>query len=548
MRVYSPSGKNYVHIIEVPRTEIDKIDVAVCAQPSETLNAFYKRQTRKPDILTNGSFFGLSGSLPCFGIMDEGAVLTNDGLRIWGIGVRGNADIAYGKIGTTWRDWISGYPVLIENGKKSTITDAQEINYKARRTIWGFNKDYVYLVTVDSPGFNFSEMQTLMYELGCEAAINLDGGGSTRALVKGETITNGIENRPVDNVLAIYLKAETSKEPSANTYNKGGETLKIYEDIIPTFGKVRPGTKRTKKWIVIHETGNPNKGANAKGHSAYMKNLAAANTTYTSWHYTVDDTCAYHHIPDDEVAWHASDSTKEGGGNMAGIGIEICVNSDGNFAKARDNAAWLVAKLLKENNLTISAVKQHYDFAPDKKNCPQTIRDKGLWNDFLSAIQKYYGGATSSNNTTAPTPTTTLKFKVGDVVNFTGSKCYASTNGAGGVAVRKQGLAKITSIYEKGKHPYHCRSINGAGTFVAGVYGWVDAKDVQAIETFKPYLIQVTADVLNVRSGPSTSYRVTTTIKKNGVYTIVKEKNGWGLLKSGAGWVSLGYTKKLRDA
>lgn len=27
-------------------------------------------------------------------------------------------------------------------------------------------------------------------------------------------------------------------------------------------------------------------------------------------------------------------------------------------------------------------------------------------------------------------------------------------------------------------------------------------------------------------------------------YTIVEEKNGWGRLKSGAGWISLSYTKK----
>ena len=545
MRTYSPSGKSYVHIIEVPRKEIEKIDVAVCAQPRETLSAFYSRQTKKPDVLVNGSFFGMSNGIPCFGVVNEGTVLANDGLRVWGIGVKGDANIAYGKLDNTWRDWISGYPVLIENGKKITITDALEVNYKARRTIWGFNNEFVYIVAVDSPGFNFSDMQNLMYDLGCEAAINLDGGGSTRALVKGETITNGLENRAVDNVLAIYLKEETSKEPLANTYNKGGQTMKIYEDIIERIGKVRPGTKRTKKWIVIHETGNPNKGANAKGHSDYLKNLAAANTTYTSWHYTVDDTCAYHHIPDDEVAWHASDSTTEGGGNYAGIGIEICVNSDGDFAKARDNAAWLVAKLLKDNKLTIDSVKQHYDFAPDKKNCPETIRNKGLWNSFLDAVKKYYGGTASSNTNT--TTSTAPQFKVGDIVNFTGSKCYASTNSISGVKVNKIGLAKITSIYANGRHPYHCRAVNTSGQYIPGVYGWVDVDDIKAVIEFKPYLVQVTAEVLNVRSGPSTSYRVNTTIKKDGVYTIVKEQNGWGYLKSGAGWISLEHTKKLRN-
>ena len=71
---------------------------------------------------------------------------------------------------------------------------------------------------------------------------------------------------------------------------------------------------------------------------------------------------------------------------------------------------------------------------------------------------------------------------------------------------------------------------------------------MKAIGSFQPYLVKITADVLNVRSGPSTSYKVNTTVKKGYIFTIVEEKNGWGRLKSGAGWISLQYTKKLANA
>ena len=59
-----------------------------------------------------------------------------------------------------------------------------------------------------------------------------------------------------------------------------------------------------------------------------------------------------------------------------------------------------------------------------------------------------------------------------------------------------------------------------------------------------PYTVKVTAAALNVRKGPGTGYAVTMTIRDKGVYTIVEEKNGWGRLKSGAGWISLAYTEK----
>lgn len=60
-----------------------------------------------------------------------------------------------------------------------------------------------------------------------------------------------------------------------------------------------------------------------------------------------------------------------------------------------------------------------------------------------------------------------------------------------------------------------------------------------------PYVVQVTVGALNYRSGPGTNYKVNGTIKDRGKYTIVEEKNGWGRLKSGAGWICLAYTKKV---
>lgn len=68
----------------------------------------------------------------------------------------------------------------------------------------------------------------------------------------------------------------------------------------------------------------------------------------------------------------------------------------------------------------------------------------------------------------------------------------------------------------------------------------------QKQETSKfPYLIKVNCDVLNVRKGAGTNYQKVTTIKRNEKYTIVDEKNGWGKLKSGAGWICLAYTVKV---
>ena len=59
------------------------------------------------------------------------------------------------------------------------------------------------------------------------------------------------------------------------------------------------------------------------------------------------------------------------------------------------------------------------------------------------------------------------------------------------------------------------------------------------------YLVRIDTDVLNVRAGAGTQYPKTTQVKRGQVYTIVDELNGWGKLKSGAGWIKLSYTKEI---
>ena len=66
---------------------------------------------------------------------------------------------------------------------------------------------------------------------------------------------------------------------------------------------------------------------------------------------------------------------------------------------------------------------------------------------------------------------------------------------------------------------------------------------------FKPYTVRVTATDLYIRKGAGTNYSANGFIRP-GVYTIVAESSGqgatkWGELKSGAGWISLDYAKKL---
>ena len=62
----------------------------------------------------------------------------------------------------------------------------------------------------------------------------------------------------------------------------------------------------------------------------------------------------------------------------------------------------------------------------------------------------------------------------------------------------------------------------------------------------KSYMVRITAVALNVRSGPGTNYPVVKVLREGGKsFTIVDEKNGFGLLKSGIGWIMLQHTERV---
>lgn len=77
----------------------------------------------------------------------------------------------------------------------------------------------------------------------------------------------------------------------------------------------------------------------------------------------------------------------------------------------------------------------------------------------------------------------------------------------------------------------------------------VNTNNATEVSSRTSYKVKITATKLKVRKGPGIVYAVVTQVSQNEVYTIVEErKNGdttWGKLKSGVGYISLAYTKKI---
>ena len=217
----------YTAVEKIPFSAIDKVDFALCKQPTETLANYYNRQTVKPDVLVNGGFFNPVNDETMFNLIDELKTVSYDAERRLGFGITTDGKLKYGDVTQgNYRDFLSGYPCLITDGKKTNIDYASSIAGKNPRTAIGYNDTHLFIMTVDGRqtnklGANFLDMQNWFLQIDAKYAINLDGGGSTRKLINGKLANSPTENRAVDNVVAVYLKkTETtpSPEPAGKTY------------------------------------------------------------------------------------------------------------------------------------------------------------------------------------------------------------------------------------------------------------------------------------------------------------------------------------------
>ena len=130
----------------------------------------------------------------------------------------------------TARTAIGGGSIITRGGKKAKIEEPRgsgEMNsYSVRsmferhpRSAVGFSKTHIYLVEVDgrqrglSVGMTLEELGDYMAKIGCDEAINLDGGGSATCWYRGRVVNSPCDGteRTVANGLLVLRKAAASK-------------------------------------------------------------------------------------------------------------------------------------------------------------------------------------------------------------------------------------------------------------------------------------------------------------------------------------------------
>lgn len=201
---------------------------------------------------------------------------------------------------------------------------------------------------------------------------------------------------------------------------------------------------------------------------------------------------------------------------------------------------WSTNKADRVNHKNGCNMTVHRDYA--NKSCPGTY----LYNkhgEIAAEVNKLLGATETKTDTTV-----SASIKAGDVVSIKSDATYYSGKTIPTWVKNKKWIVKSVS----GDRAVIDKSQDGKNAICSPVnvkYLTVE-KSTTATEAFKSYRVKITTSVLNIRKGPGTNYGTNGAIKDMGVYTIVAESAGtgatkWGKLKSGAGWISLDYAKKL---
>lgn len=213
---------------------------------------------------------------------------------------------------------------------------------------------------------------------------------------------------------------------------------------------------------------------------------------------------------------------------------------------------WMPAELSMTNAI---AVYCECDFHDDSQIAEWIVKNvdkigEAIAKGVCKADGKPYKGEDSPQPEPKPEPEPAGEIREGSIVKLLDGAQY--TNGRPIVDVILKELWIVDKVTDAKVLINH--SVSGKWA----INSWVYKKYVKLVDNpepepeFKPYIVQTTARVLNVRKGPGTDREIVSQIIGTGYFTIVAEADGegaskWGKLKSGAGWISLDYAEKIRE-
>ena len=320
--------------------------------------------------------------------------------------------------------------------------------------------------------------------------------------------------------------------------------MKLVQSIMTKNPCYTAGRKITVKGLMLHSVGCPQPNA-----SVFIKNWNTPSYGTACVHGFIDgnDGTVYQTLPWNHRGWHCASGPK-GSGNNTHIGVEMCepasirYTGGSSFTCSNLSAARTSVKKTYEAAVELFAyLCKLYGLNPTADGVIISHREghaRGIASNHGDPEHLWNGlGMGYTMNTFRKD--VKEKMQGGTVKPDETKEMYRVRKSLEDAVSQKGAFHELENAKK-------CADAN-KGYAVFNTSG----KQVYPKTDFSPYLVEVTATDLNIRKGPGTNYGKTGKFTGKGVFTITEERagtgsnRGWGKLKSGAGWISLDYVKRL---
>lgn len=217
-------------------------------QPKTTLKSWLSKQNDKPDILFNASLY-TSTNKPCGTIWNDGVMVSDQG-NGFGFGTTDGKTVEFGSpYSKKWRDYITGYYGLVQNGKAidPPWKDSYVFDKALNRIAFGQFKSGDFAIFCEN-GKTIKQYASNAERSGFKFLCNLDGGGSRALYWLGKWIYTS--TRTPYNAVAIWLEPEkTIVKPSISTGKEVSSVrvvCNVQTKVYNSSGKVEIGRYITK--------------------------------------------------------------------------------------------------------------------------------------------------------------------------------------------------------------------------------------------------------------------------------------------------------------
>ena len=175
------------------------------------------------DFMMNSAIF-LRSMKPCCHLKADGSVKCKPNYTAWGISWNNADDFTVERMPSTKSNYMECVHVILAGKKIDPVRCKADMRYKTHRTAVG-TKDGKFAYYVTNKNYSPEQLRDVLFSLGWDNAIMMDGGGSTCFMDNGGKGFTG-DGRVIPFFLVVKMKRKTNDDSTYCPYKEPTTTIR----------------------------------------------------------------------------------------------------------------------------------------------------------------------------------------------------------------------------------------------------------------------------------------------------------------------------------